>query len=77
MYKNYNRLIEVLHNKSQDYKDIVMLAKTHGQPAIPTTIGNQFKIVNEAIKYHINILYNLTKDGIPRFPIYLRDHPGM
>jgi adenylosuccinate lyase len=65
LYKNYNRLIEVLHNKSQDYKDIVMLAKTHGQPAIPTTIGNQFKIVNEAIKYHINILYNLTKDGIP------------
>jgi adenylosuccinate lyase len=65
LYHNYQELVKVLENKSIDYKNIVMLAKTHGQPAIPTTIGNQFKIIKEAMQHHLNILYNLTKDGIP------------
>ncbi len=65
LYHQYQELIKVLENKVLDYYDITMLARTHGQPAIPTTIGNQFKVVLECIKYHINQLYNLTKNGIP------------
>ena len=65
LYKQYQSLINLLQQKYESYQDIVMLAKTHGQPAIPTTIGNQFKIVSESIKHHLNILYHLTKDGIP------------
>ncbi len=65
MYKHYHNLISVLEQKIIDYNDIIFLAKTHGQPAIPTTLGNQYKVVVKSIKYHINILYNLTKDGIP------------
>jgi adenylosuccinate lyase len=65
LYDNYQILINLLEEKINNYKDIILLGKTHGQPAIPTTIGNQFKVVQEGIKYHINILNNLTKDGIP------------
>jgi len=65
LYDNYQTLIKLLEEKINNYKDIILLGKTHGQPAIPTTIGNQFKVVQEAIKYHINILNNLTKYGIP------------
>ena len=65
MYKNYQTLLSILDAKVIDYNNIILLAKTHGQPAIPTTLGNQYKIVEESIKYHINILYHLTKDGIP------------
>lgn len=65
MYKNYQNLISVLEQKIIDYDDIIFLAKTHGQPAIPTTLGNQYKVIVKSIKYHISILYHLTKDGIP------------
>jgi len=65
LYHQYQELIKVLEHKVLDYQDITMLARTHGQPAIPTTIGNQYKVVLECIKYHINHLYNLTKNGIP------------
>ncbi len=65
MYTNYQKLISVLEQKIIDYNDIIFLAKTHGQPAVPTTLGNQYKVIVKSIKYHINILYHLTKDGIP------------
>ena len=65
LYKNYNDLIKLLNDKCEDYKDIVLLAITHGQPAIPTTLGNQYKIVLESLNYQIRLLYNITKDGIP------------
>ena len=65
LYKNYNELIKLLNDKCEDYKDIVLLAKTHGQPAIPTTLGNQYKIVLESLNYQFKLLYNLIKDGIP------------
>ena len=65
LYHQYQELIKLLETKVMDYHDITMLARTHGQPAIPTTIGNQYKVVLECIKYHINHLYTLTKNGIP------------
>ncbi len=65
LYKQYTELVDLLNKKYQDYQDVVFLGKTHGQPAIPTKIGNQFKIVSESLKHHLNILYHLTKDGIP------------
>jgi adenylosuccinate lyase len=65
LYKYYQDLITLLASKANDYASIVFLAKTHGQPAVPTTLGKQFEIISKAIYYHINIIYHLTKDGIP------------
>ncbi len=65
LYKNYQELIKILNHLVEDYKEQPLLARTHGQPAIPTTLGNQFKVVHEALKHQINILYHHTKNGIP------------
>jgi len=39
-----DNLISKLLKFSEDWKDIPMLAKTHGQPASPTRLGKEFKV---------------------------------
>jgi len=34
----------IIDRLANDYKDMAMLAHTHGQPATPTTIGKEFKV---------------------------------
>ena len=45
---NYYKLLEdflsKLKNKAEEYKEITMLAKTHGQPASPTRLGKEFEV---------------------------------
>ena len=65
LYKNYQELIKLLTHIVEDHKEQPFLARTHGQPAIPTTLGNQFKVILEALKHQVNILYYHTKNGIP------------
>ncbi len=36
------RLLEILEANGKSYKSIPMMARTHGQPASPTTIGKEF-----------------------------------
>ena len=36
--------LELLAGLSEDYKDIPLLAHTHGQPASPTTLGKEMKV---------------------------------
>jgi adenylosuccinate lyase len=42
--KLLDRLITKLLNLSESWKDIPMLAKTHGQPASPTRLGKEIKV---------------------------------
>ncbi|MBR0073037.1 MAG: adenylosuccinate lyase [Bacteroidales bacterium] len=37
-------LADLLNAKADEWKDIPMLAHTHGQPASPTTLGKEFKV---------------------------------
>ena len=54
-YDLLGNLIENLKNKAKEYKDIVMLARTHGQPASPTRLGKEFEVfivrLEEQIKH--------------------------
>lgn len=43
-----DQLIEKLATLAEEYVDLPMLARTHGQPAVPTTVGKE--IVNFAIR---------------------------
>ena len=43
-YPKLNELIDIVSNKSEEYKDVPMLAHTHGQKATPTTIGKEFAV---------------------------------
>jgi len=36
-----NQITQILHKKSRQYKSSVLLARTHGQPAVPTTFGKE------------------------------------
>ena len=39
-----SQILQTLENFSSVYKDLPMLARTHGQPATPTTFGKEFKV---------------------------------
>ena len=41
------------------FKNISMLAKTHGQPASPTKLGKEFKVFSTRIREQIKLLKNI------------------
>ena len=43
---------------AQRYKNIIMLARTHGQPSSPTTMGKEFKVFSSRLKRQIGQLRN-------------------
>ena len=43
------RLIDKIEEKSKKYKNISILAKTHGQPASPTKLGKEFRVFSTRI----------------------------
>ena len=59
----YYPLIEELLTKLKDlateWKDIPMLAKTHGQPASPTKLGKEINVFIERIEIQLAQLHNL------------------
>lgn len=51
--KNLSSEIFKMYKKN---KDLPMLARTHGQTAVPTTLGKEFLVFSERLKKEINIL---------------------
>lgn len=49
-------VVKRLDALSLDWKDIPMLAKTHGQPATPTKLGKEIKVFSERIKKQLELL---------------------
>ena len=47
---------EELNSKAKSWMNIPMLAKTHGQPASPTTLGKEFYVFSERLQIQINQL---------------------
>lgn len=43
-------IVEILDNLSTEWKDISMLARTHGQPASPTRLGKEIQVFSARIK---------------------------
>ena len=48
-----------LHRLAQDWNGIPMLARTHGQPASPTTLGKEWMVFVERLKGQIDQLMNI------------------
>ncbi|HYC34358.1 MAG TPA: adenylosuccinate lyase, partial [Candidatus Paceibacterota bacterium] len=53
-------VVSVIENFAKEYKKLPMLARTHGQPASPTTFGKEFKVFAERLKRQIKQLENHT-----------------
>lgn len=54
-----DELINVLMSKVEEWRDISMLAKTHGQPASPTRMGKEMMVFVERIRVQREMLANI------------------
>ncbi len=55
-YPAIEGLITKLDSLAGQWKDVPMLAKTHGQPASPTKLGKELKVFVERLKVQLNLL---------------------
>lgn len=52
-------LISKLKELSAEWKDIPMLARTHGQPASPTRLGKEIEVFVERLEEQMRLLFNV------------------
>jgi len=55
-----NSLIGEMKTKALEWKDIPMLARTHGQPASPTTLGKEIYVFVERLKQQLELLNQIS-----------------
>ena len=53
------KIVSSLKEKASEYQGISMLARTHGQPASPTTLGKEFEVFIERLQDQLFLLENL------------------
>jgi len=58
-----NDLVDKLDELAEEWKDVSMLAKTHGQPASPTNLGKEIRVFSERIKKQLEQLRNINCDA--------------
>ncbi len=58
-----NDLVDKLDELATEWKDIPMLAKTHGQPASPTNLGKEIRVFSERIKIQLEQLKGIACDA--------------
>ncbi|MBW2440108.1 MAG: adenylosuccinate lyase [Deltaproteobacteria bacterium] len=51
-----NDVIELLQTKARQWKDIALLARTHGQPASPTSLGKEIYVFVERLRVQAALL---------------------
>ena len=49
-------LTKNIQNKSDKFSDLAMLARTHGQPATPTTLGKELNVFNQRLRNELKKL---------------------
>jgi adenylosuccinate lyase len=55
----FEELIERIDELASKWKNIPMLARTHGQPASPTNLGKELKVFSERLTIQLNQLKNI------------------
>ncbi len=58
-YPLLDRLLTKLNALKSSWKDIPMLARTHGQPASPTRLGKEIQVFSERLERQIELLKNI------------------
>lgn len=57
------QLIDHLDGRAEEWKDLPMLAKTHGQPASPTRLGKEIMVFSYRLKQQLALLKNVPVSG--------------
>lgn len=55
-FPEMDQLLQVLNHLSDEWRDVSMLAKTHGQPASPTRLGKEIMVFVERINQQLTLL---------------------
>ena len=56
---HFNNIVDnLLENKINEWEGIVMLSRTHGQPAVPTTLSKEFRV----FCYRLHLQYEILLD---------------
>ncbi|NSW45718.1 MAG: adenylosuccinate lyase [Bacteroidales bacterium] len=56
-FSTVDNLVDTMVNLAEEWKDIPMLAHTHGQPASPTRLGKELMVFVERLHKQIGMLY--------------------
>ncbi|MEX0288412.1 MAG: adenylosuccinate lyase [Flavobacteriaceae bacterium] len=56
---HYLEIVEKLEELTSTWKEIPMLARTHGQPASPTRLGKEIAVFTERLKEQFNLLNDI------------------
>ncbi|MBJ04431.1 MAG: adenylosuccinate lyase [Flavobacteriales bacterium] len=56
VYLEINKLVDLLSELNKKWKNIPMLAKTHGQPASPTKVGKEINVFKVRVKEQLSQL---------------------
>ncbi len=62
-YPSINDLVATLDELAEAWKDVSMLAKTHGQPASPTNLGKEIRVFSERLKVQLEQLKSISCDA--------------
>ncbi len=54
-----NDILDILKSKAKEWKEIPMLARTHGQPASPTTLGKEMYVFVERLEEQVKELSSI------------------
>jgi len=58
-----DEIFNVLYARSQEWRDVPMMAHTHGQPASPTTVGKELFVFAERLRNQMSVLGSLRFEG--------------
>jgi adenylosuccinate lyase len=56
-------IMKTLSKKIAEWKDVVIISKTHGQPATPTTFGKELRVFTYRIQKQLTMLNNTSDYG--------------
>ena len=57
------QLVQKLTAYQESWKNVAMLARTHGQPASPTRLGKEIKVFTERLEIQLNQLKHILFDN--------------
>ncbi len=56
LFPKMESLIALFAQKQEEWRDVPMLARTHGQPASPTTMGKEWRVFQERFENQLSVL---------------------
>lgn len=60
---NINKILNITDKLYNKWNTAIMIARTHGQPAVPTSMGKEIKVFNYRLQQQLELMLNLKYYG--------------